>query len=647
MKQKEHTMNRIITKILIVLTAMLMIQQLAPEADACNIAVVSGKTSATGRPFIWKNRDHALSYKHEVVYYPEVTTGVGGSVRLMGETTYGTGDTVCTGGANESGFAIANTTCVDSSNDPYDLYNVNTELMEKALENCTTLAQFENLLSQFTTIWSRKNISGIFAVIDAYGGAAIYEMWTDGNGNDIMYRKYNVDTGVVTDEKGAVFTDLRFGAETTGFQNRTNSNHASGWIQIFSDTPRELRARQILSGMKTEGALSPRNIMRVLSKDVLGGDTTDYCSDKIFNGVWSTNGFIDSDGYWFDNLQKNWDWSVDNWEDPNYEGELFTRYAISRYQTSMGLVIEGAASEEQAKLTTMWVALCEPSLSVFVPYFPYARTISKYATDDSHNNSDYYWDGVSSTTDEGPNSFLNLLFDCVQSNPFSSSHDLYDTYNAISLYDNNGSGVGSGINDEQSIRYTGSFWHLLYDYMDNTINYPRLVSLQQWTLPLEDIVIRNTNLLMAGIRSNITNITDDQLRELLAGYSDYCNAFVYKNYSQQSAGDLVSWNYTLPEFVQEELPDGELPDGYNDPDSEDPYYGDDDYTGEADYDDPGSIISSNPSAGAGGCGFSASASAGRISPEDRLTGFISLIITMLFPLGMIIIRRVYRRRRGL
>lgn len=612
-------MNRIISRLMILLAAVILIHQgLQVESKACNIAVVSGKVSATGRPFIWKNRDHANSYKHEVLYYDEVIPGVGGSVRLMGETQYGLGVSVCTGGANESGFAIANTTCVDTDNDPYDMANVNTELMEKALENCKTLAQFEELAGRFTSIWSNKNISGIFAVIDAYGGAAIYEMWTDGNGRNIMFRKYNVDTGAVTDQNGAVYSDLRY-TQTTGFNNRTNSNHAEGWIEIWTDDPRELRARQILSGMKSDDALSPRNIMRVLSKDVLGGDTTTYCTTS--------------------NVRNNWDWSVDSWDNPNYDGELYTRYAISRYQTSMGLVIEGASTEEQAKLTTMWVALCEPSLSVFVPYFPYAQTISKYATDDAHGNSGYYWDGSSATSDGGPNSFLNLLFDCVQSNPFSSSHALYSTYAAISLYDNNGSGVGSGAYDAQSSRYTGSWTQKLGDYMDNTINYPRLLSLQQWTLPLEDIVIRNTNLFTAVLRENPTLVT----RELLAGYSDYCNAFVYRNYSNQSAS-FIAWNYELPEAVQDELPDGELPDGYEDPDNEDPYYGDDDYTGEPDYDDPGSIVSSNPSSG-GGCGMSAFASRGPAGSADRIAGFVSLLITMLFPLGLIMIRRLYRKRR--
>ncbi|NLV67179.1 MAG: hypothetical protein GXY14_05830 [Spirochaetes bacterium] len=255
-----------------------------------------------------------------------------------------------------------------------------------------------------------------------------------------------------------------------------------------------------------------------------------------------------------------------------------------------------------------------------------------------------YWDGVSGTTDKGPNSFLNLLFDCTQSNPFGSSHDLYATYNAISLYDNNGSGSTGGDIYQNKRIYLKSIWETSYPtsiYMDNTINYPRLVSLQAWTFPLEDIVIRNTNLLMAVLRDNPELVT----RELLAEFSEYCNSFVYKNYSNQSAS-YIAWNYELPEAVDDAVDDEDIPGDYNDPGNEDPYYGDDDYDGEGDYSDPGSLVKTNPSAGGGGCGMTAFASRGHSGPADMMAGFVSLIITMLFPLGLIMMRRTYRKRRN-
>lgn len=524
-------MKKFITRVIVLfITSLFMQQLLQQETRACNIAVITASASSTGRPFIWKNRDHATSYRHQVLYFPEVKTGVGGSTRLMGETFFnGTTSpkTVCTGGANESGFAITNTTCIDTTNDSTDAYNVNTNLMEKALEQCKTLSEFETLANGYKTYWSKKSISGIFAVIDAQGGAAIYEMWTNGLGKTLMFRKFNVNTGAVTDEKGAASTDIKY-TQTVGFNNRTNTNHTRGWIDIPSDSPREIRARQLLTSMQNKNELSPYNIMRFVSKDVCGGTPKDYFYNpddpaEIVINNWDT-GNADNDTYLT----------------PNRDGEMFTRYCISRYMTTMGLVIEGVAKDQNPGLTTMWVSLGEPALSVFVPFFPYAQQVSKYATDNKHSNSGYYWDGVSKTTSPKPSSFLNILFDCVEANPFSSNNypELNNIYKGISLYANNG--CPYWIYPDGSTRSSP---------MDATINYPRLVALQNWTFPLEDIVFAGAKAYLAQLKTDSTLVT----RTGLADFSNYCCQFVYKNYSNQSAS-YMAWNYQLPQSVDKIAP---------------------------------------------------------------------------------------------
>ena len=498
-----------------VIACLLLINE--QQSEACNVAVVTAGASATGRPFLWKNRDHAESYRHEVIYYPEVIPGVGGSIRLIGETFYDTDINVCTGGVNESGFAIANTTCVESQ--VMEANNVNTELMEVALEECRTLSDFEDLVSEFTSRWTDMNISGIFGVIDASGGAAVYEMWSNGNGNPIMYRKFDANTGHVYDEYGQRVYDYTV-TPTVGFVNRTNSNHTDGWITIWSDTPRELRARQVMTGLYADGELSPRNMMRQVAKDVCGGDPVDYCSteEKVMN-----------------------DWNDDNdsYLNPNRDGQMETRYCISRYKTSMGLVIEGAASSEDASLSTMWVSLCEPSLSVFLPYFPFGGEVSLYANNNEHSNDGYYWDGVSSASDTNAASFMNMLFDCVQANPFTSSSwnalwygkilnsTLYKVYKDISVYANNGC---------PPVRYADGA------YMDQTIDYPALLKVQEWSLPLEDAVFDRTEEFISVLEHNPDLVTP----ELMAEFSDYCNKYVYENYSNQSDNYFI-WGYEMPE----------------------------------------------------------------------------------------------------
>jgi len=101
-------MNKFTAKMVLLLVATILIQQFFElESKACNVAVVSARASATGRPFIWKNRDHPESYRMEMQYFSEKTSGVGGSLRLMGETLFGSGTVVTTAGSNASGFAIA------------------------------------------------------------------------------------------------------------------------------------------------------------------------------------------------------------------------------------------------------------------------------------------------------------------------------------------------------------------------------------------------------------------------------------------------------------------------------------------------------------------------------------------------------------
>ncbi len=526
-------MKKLATRIFILLITSILIQQLMQhETKACNVAVVSASASATGRPFIWKNRDHTESYRHQVLYFPEEKAGIGGSMRLMGETFFnGTADptTVCTGGTNESGFAITNTTCIDIDHDLFDASNVNTNLMEKALAECRYLSEFETLALNYRSYWKGKNISGIFAVIDAHGGAAIYEMYTDGNGNPLMFRKFDVVNNTVTDENGAAFTDYKY-PQTTGFNNRTNSNHTRGWIDIASDTPRELRARQLLSAMKLNNTLTPRNLMRYVSKDVCGGTPADYFYDpadpaQVITNVWD-NSNSDNDTYLT----------------PNRDGEMFTGYCISRFQTTMGLVIEGAATPDQVNTVTMWVSLGEPSLSVFIPFFPYAEHVSPYATDNAHDNSGYYWDGVSATSSTKPTCFLNLLFDCVEANPFSMTYypSLNNIYKNIDLYTNNGSG---NYLDYGYRNNGGAYPGLIGFYkMDNTIDYPRLLSLQAWTLPLEDQVFNHTDEFLKLLRSDTSLVSRDEL----AKFSNYVCSYVYNNYSNQSAS-YAAWSYTLPD----------------------------------------------------------------------------------------------------
>jgi len=78
--------------------------------------------------------------------------------------------------------------------------------------------------------------------------------------------------------------------------------------------------------------------------------------------------------------------------------------------------------------------------------------------------------------------------------------------------------------------------------MDSTIDYPRLMNLQTWTLPLEDNVFDRTDEYISLLKSNPDLISSEDL----ADFSNYCNRYVYQNYSNQSDA-YVLWDRALPD----------------------------------------------------------------------------------------------------
>ena len=324
---------------------------------ACDIAVVSGKYTSNGRPLIWKNRDHGPRWEQEVRYYDAVDPNVGGSVRVVDRAStmkwlYGDGDvTIMSGGVNESGFAIANTTVYEA--DPVHEYysNANHLLMEKAVETCITVEDFDALLADFRNVsenWN-KIISGNFVAIDAEGGAALYEIYS-GPGvqaylNPLMINKF--DANDVEDAP-------------MGFVNRTNSHE---WLTRTSDTKRELRGTDILAELYDEGVEFPneaskglnfKNVLMVLAKDVCGDDPT------MVDGIPSSS--------------------------PN---KYNTKYCISRYMTNIALVVDGVPVGEDPGLSTLWCNLGEPSIGVSTPYFPAANGVTPYAWAESDMETGY------------------------------------------------------------------------------------------------------------------------------------------------------------------------------------------------------------------------------------------------------------------
>lgn len=293
---------------------------------ACDVAVVSASASSNGRPFIWKNRSDSTDWRQEVKFYKSKNQDAGGSVRVIAKMVT---ITIPSGGVNESGFAIANTLVYEDSQIK-NILNSNTPLIRIALEECTTLEDFENILDHWheRPLITSRILSGNFVVIDAFGGAALYEILSiNGFGHAIFYEKF--DANEATDEEGNFI----------GFVNRTNTNQFMTNGET-GDEDRLESAYNIMLDMQQNNRLNYRNMMQELAKDVCGDEEKDDC-------------------------------------------EFSTESCISRAVVNLALVVDGVATGMDARLCTLWITLGEPSIGVSTPFFAYAKKIPFYAWADT------------------------------------------------------------------------------------------------------------------------------------------------------------------------------------------------------------------------------------------------------------------------
>lgn len=150
-------------------------------AYSCTSVIVSGRLSPDGRPMIMKNRDsYTFSNAMAVIH--------GERHRFLAVVNAGKEDDhQAWSGHNDAGFAIANTAA----------YNLNGSgvndgrVMYRALELCATLKDFENMLD---TLRRPMKVDSNFAVLDAEGGCAYYEVGDSGyvkfDCNDPMLAPY-------------------------------------------------------------------------------------------------------------------------------------------------------------------------------------------------------------------------------------------------------------------------------------------------------------------------------------------------------------------------------------------------------------------------------------------------------------------------
>ena len=137
------------------------------ELWSCTTFIMSGKHTPDGRPLLYKNRDTG-TLDNALVYF---TDGKYDYIGLVDSKISWKREVW--GGYNSAGFAIMNSAAYNNNTgDTTKLADREGEVMKMALATCSTLADFEKMLTEMP---KPIGVDANFGVIDARGGAAYYE----------------------------------------------------------------------------------------------------------------------------------------------------------------------------------------------------------------------------------------------------------------------------------------------------------------------------------------------------------------------------------------------------------------------------------------------------------------------------------------
>ena len=278
-------------------------------AWACSSAVISGKVTPDGRPLLWKNRETGHLRNHMVYVkgekYDFVADVNSDNFPKLKEAWVG---------SNVAGFALMNTQSYnlvrgDIADD--DRGPKNGDVIYRALEVCATVADFCHFLD---TIQKPSGIEANFGVIDAQGGAAMFEV------DEHSYKMFDANDPNVAPH-GYV--------ARTNFSNGGELNLGYGYVRYLE-------------------------VDRVLSKAcAMGGSTPQLIFTDIARSF--RNNILDID-------LRSGDFNY-----PKTSGWFTDQDFIPRNNTSCSIVVQGVKKGENPELTVLWTILGYPPTGVAVP----------------------------------------------------------------------------------------------------------------------------------------------------------------------------------------------------------------------------------------------------------------------------------------
>ncbi|MBQ8888352.1 MAG: hypothetical protein IJY59_02550 [Bacteroidaceae bacterium] len=276
---------------------------------ACSSAVISGKVTPDGRPLLWKNRETEHLRNHMAYIKGEKYDFVAN----VNSDSY-PAEKEAWIGSNTAGFALMNTQSYnlvreDIADD--DRGPANGRVIYRALEVCATVADFCHFLD---TIQKPSGIEANFGVIDAQGGAAMFEV------DEHSYKMFDANDPNVAPH-GYV--------ARTNFSNGGELNEGYGYV-------RYLEVERVLSKACAMGGITPQLIFSDLARSFRNNILDVDLRSGDFNYPETSGWFVDQD-------------------------------FIPRYNTSCSVVVQGVKKGESPELSIVWTILGYPPTSVAVP----------------------------------------------------------------------------------------------------------------------------------------------------------------------------------------------------------------------------------------------------------------------------------------
>ncbi len=284
--------------------ALLVVAALWPGlAPACTSAVVAPGGAANGAPLLWKNRD-ATELSNRLLYVAETPLAYVGLVNRgdrAGRLVYA--------GLNAAGLAVMNTVAYNlpapGADDMHDLEGM---IMADALRLCVSVDDFARLLA--SRVGPELGSQANFGVIDAQGGAAVFEVHNGG----VARRD--------------VAGEPRSYAVVTNFARDGEAGTGAGYLRFA-------RAEQLLAGLG--GA------------PVSAGDLLGFARDTGHVLVRHPDVAVAAAAATADSL----------W--------IATRDCINKSYTSAAVVVAGRRPGQAWPPATLWVVPGEPVTAVAVP----------------------------------------------------------------------------------------------------------------------------------------------------------------------------------------------------------------------------------------------------------------------------------------